>query len=65
MIDCRATAELYWLLQGDKPATEPAAEVPASEMGLATSGLCEGVAPNADSAAAGAGTHTDDDLDFI
>ena len=46
MVDVRATAALYWLLQGDKPATAPATEVPAPELGQATSPPRAGVAPH-------------------
>ena len=58
MVDVRATAALYWLLQGDKPATDPATEVPAPEMGQATSPPRDAVAPHAEPAATGAGTNT-------
>ena len=65
MVDVKATAALYWMLQGQQPAAPtPASEVPAPD-GQATSAPRAGVAPQAESAAAGAGTNVDDDLDVI
>ena len=65
MVDVKATAALYWMLQGQTPAEPtPAHEMPAPAC-QATSTSLAAVAPRAKPVAAGAGMNPDDDLDVI
>ena len=66
MVDVRATAALYWKLNGQTPAEPaPADEVPAPARQATPRDSRAEVATHAESVPAGADTNVDDDLDVI